>query len=101
MHKITDKKIEVLSTANTKSCQTIFDLYLITFCFQGEESLNLLKSLPLAEAEKVAERLSIWARLVLQKEADNSEEVLTNFTSQNTCTLSILNAAFSTHRKRG
>ncbi|XP_037734530.1 kinetochore-associated protein 1 isoform X3 [Chelonia mydas] len=41
---------------------------------RGEESLNLLKSLPLAEAEKVAERLSIWARLVLQKEADNSEE---------------------------
>ncbi|EMP37117.1 Kinetochore-associated protein 1 [Chelonia mydas] len=42
---------------------------------RGEESLNLLKSLPLAEAEKVAERLSIWARLVLQKEADNSEEI--------------------------
>ncbi|TFK14050.1 ankyrin repeat domain-containing protein 65 [Platysternon megacephalum] len=41
---------------------------------RGEESLNLLKSLPVAEAEKVAERLSIWARLVLQKEADNSEE---------------------------
>ncbi|XP_067395657.1 kinetochore-associated protein 1 [Emydura macquarii macquarii] len=41
---------------------------------RGEESLNLLKSLPLAEAEKVAERLSIWARLALQKEADNSEE---------------------------
>uniref|UniRef100_A0A8C3F6L9 Kinetochore associated 1 n=1 Tax=Chrysemys picta bellii TaxID=8478 RepID=A0A8C3F6L9_CHRPI len=41
---------------------------------RGEESLNLLKSLPIAEAEKVAERLSIWARLVLQKEADNSEE---------------------------
>uniref|UniRef100_A0A8C0HGN4 Kinetochore associated 1 n=1 Tax=Chelonoidis abingdonii TaxID=106734 RepID=A0A8C0HGN4_CHEAB len=39
-----------------------------------EESLNLLKSLPVSEAEKVAERLSIWARLVLQKEADNSEE---------------------------
>uniref|UniRef100_A0A674JS58 Kinetochore associated 1 n=1 Tax=Terrapene triunguis TaxID=2587831 RepID=A0A674JS58_9SAUR len=41
---------------------------------RGEDSLNLLKSLPIAEAEKVAERLSIWARLVLQKEADNSEE---------------------------
>uniref|UniRef100_A0A8C3SG35 Kinetochore associated 1 n=1 Tax=Chelydra serpentina TaxID=8475 RepID=A0A8C3SG35_CHESE len=41
---------------------------------RGEESLNLLKSLPLAEAEKVSERLSIWARLVLEKEADNSEE---------------------------
>uniref|UniRef100_A0A452H686 Uncharacterized protein n=1 Tax=Gopherus agassizii TaxID=38772 RepID=A0A452H686_9SAUR len=41
---------------------------------RGEESLNLLKSLPVSEAEKVAERLSIWARLVLQKEADNSEE---------------------------
>ncbi|XP_074868809.1 kinetochore-associated protein 1 [Carettochelys insculpta] len=41
---------------------------------RGEESLNLLKSLPLAEAETVAERLSLWARLVLQKEADNSEE---------------------------
>uniref|UniRef100_A0A8C8RMP3 Kinetochore associated 1 n=1 Tax=Pelusios castaneus TaxID=367368 RepID=A0A8C8RMP3_9SAUR len=41
---------------------------------RGEESLNLLKSLSVAEAEKVAERLSIWARLVLQKEGDNSEE---------------------------
>ncbi|NXV25489.1 KNTC1 protein, partial [Rissa tridactyla] len=40
----------------------------------GEESLTLLKSLSLAEAEKVAERLTIWGTLVLQKKAENSEE---------------------------
>ncbi|KAH1180193.1 hypothetical protein KIL84_009029, partial [Mauremys mutica] len=41
---------------------------------RGEESLNLLKSLPIAEAEEVAERLSIWARLLLSAIPDNSEE---------------------------
>uniref|UniRef100_A0A7M4F655 Kinetochore associated 1 n=1 Tax=Crocodylus porosus TaxID=8502 RepID=A0A7M4F655_CROPO len=41
---------------------------------RGEESLNLLKSLPVAEAEEIAERLTIWARLTLQKEPNNSEE---------------------------
>ncbi|KFV77316.1 Kinetochore-associated protein 1, partial [Dryobates pubescens] len=41
---------------------------------RGEESLTLLKSLPLAEAEKVAERLTVWGTLVLQNKADNSEE---------------------------
>ncbi|XP_075754796.1 kinetochore-associated protein 1 isoform X3 [Pelodiscus sinensis] len=41
---------------------------------RGEESLSLLKSLPFAEAEEVAERLCIWARLVLQNVTDNSEE---------------------------
>uniref|UniRef100_A0A8D0H5Z4 Kinetochore associated 1 n=1 Tax=Sphenodon punctatus TaxID=8508 RepID=A0A8D0H5Z4_SPHPU len=41
---------------------------------RGEESLNLLKSLPSAEAEEIAERLTIWAKLVLQEEPDNSEE---------------------------
>ncbi|XP_021141273.2 kinetochore-associated protein 1 isoform X1 [Columba livia] len=41
---------------------------------RGEESLTLLKSLTLAEAEKVAERLTAWGTLVLQNKADNSEE---------------------------
>ncbi|NXD77163.1 KNTC1 protein, partial [Halcyon senegalensis] len=41
---------------------------------RGEESLALLKSLTLAEAEKVAERLTVWGTLVLQNKADNSEE---------------------------
>ncbi|KAI6076180.1 Kinetochore-associated protein 1 isoform X1 [Aix galericulata] len=41
---------------------------------RGEESLILLKSLTLAEAEKVAERLTVWGTLVLQNKADNSEE---------------------------
>ncbi|NXY21125.1 KNTC1 protein, partial [Atrichornis clamosus] len=41
---------------------------------RGEESLTLLKSLTLAEAEKVAERLTVWGTLVLQNKADDSEE---------------------------
>ncbi|POI31014.1 hypothetical protein CIB84_005235, partial [Bambusicola thoracicus] len=41
---------------------------------RGEESLTLLKSLTNAEAEKVAERLTVWGTLVLQRKADNSEE---------------------------
>ncbi|NXW33068.1 KNTC1 protein, partial [Phaetusa simplex] len=41
---------------------------------RGEESLTLLKSLSLAEAEKVAERLTVWGTLVLQNKAENSEE---------------------------
>ncbi|NWU93456.1 KNTC1 protein, partial [Upupa epops] len=41
---------------------------------RGEESLTLLKSLTVAEAEKVAERLTIWGTLVLRNKADNSEE---------------------------
>ncbi|XP_055565612.1 kinetochore-associated protein 1 [Falco cherrug] len=41
---------------------------------RGEESLTLLKSLAPAEAEKVAERLSMWGTLVLQNKADNPEE---------------------------
>ncbi|XP_062446334.1 kinetochore-associated protein 1 [Rhea pennata] len=41
---------------------------------RGEESLTLLKSLTLAEAEKVAERLTVWGTLVLRNKADNSEE---------------------------
>ncbi|KFU90225.1 Kinetochore-associated protein 1, partial [Chaetura pelagica] len=41
---------------------------------KGEESLTLLKSLTLAEAEEVAERLTVWGTLVLQNKADNSEE---------------------------
>uniref|UniRef100_A0A8B9G525 Kinetochore associated 1 n=1 Tax=Amazona collaria TaxID=241587 RepID=A0A8B9G525_9PSIT len=40
-----------------------------------EESLNLLKSLTLGEAEEVAERLTLWGTLVLQNKADNAEEV--------------------------
>ncbi|NXB90984.1 KNTC1 protein, partial [Vidua chalybeata] len=41
---------------------------------RGEESLTLLKSLPLAKAEEVAERLTLWGRLVLQNQADDPEE---------------------------
>ncbi|TRZ18325.1 hypothetical protein HGM15179_008750 [Zosterops borbonicus] len=41
---------------------------------RGEESLALLKSLPLAKAEEVAERLTLWGRLVLQNKADDPEE---------------------------
>lgn len=40
----------------------------------------MLKSLTLAEAEKVAERLTAWGTLVLQNKADNSEEVPSHFT---------------------
>ncbi|XP_054502063.2 kinetochore-associated protein 1 [Agelaius phoeniceus] len=39
-----------------------------------EESLTLLKSLPLAKAEEVAERLTLWGRLVLQSKAEDPEE---------------------------
>ncbi|XP_019476461.1 kinetochore-associated protein 1 [Meleagris gallopavo] len=45
---------------------------------RGEESLTLLKSLTIAEAEKVAERLTVWGTLVLKRKADNSEEVPTH-----------------------
>ncbi|XP_060049162.1 kinetochore-associated protein 1 isoform X2 [Erinaceus europaeus] len=41
---------------------------------QGEECVLLLRSLPPAEAEKIAERVIIWARLALQEEPDNSKE---------------------------
>ncbi|NXM91499.1 KNTC1 protein, partial [Oenanthe oenanthe] len=41
---------------------------------RGEESLALLKSLPLAKAEEVAERLTLGGRLVLQNKADDPEE---------------------------
>ncbi|NXY53050.1 KNTC1 protein, partial [Callaeas wilsoni] len=41
---------------------------------RGEESLTLLKSLPLAKAEEVAERLTLWGRLVLQNKAEDPEE---------------------------
>ncbi|NWS75438.1 KNTC1 protein, partial [Crotophaga sulcirostris] len=41
---------------------------------RGKETLTLLKSLTLDEAEKVAERLTIWGTLVLQNKTDNSEE---------------------------
>ncbi|NXU34953.1 KNTC1 protein, partial [Drymodes brunneopygia] len=41
---------------------------------RGEESMTLLKSLPLAKAEEVAERLTLWGRLVLQNKADDPEE---------------------------
>lgn len=50
------------------------------FSLQGEESLALLKSLPLAKAEEVAERLTLWGRLVLQNKADDPEEVPRLFT---------------------
>ncbi|NXU13778.1 KNTC1 protein, partial [Pardalotus punctatus] len=41
---------------------------------RGEESLTLLKSLPLAKAEEAAERLALWGRLVLRTKADDPEE---------------------------
>ncbi|NXO68468.1 KNTC1 protein, partial [Phainopepla nitens] len=41
---------------------------------RGEESLTLLKSLPLAKAEEVVERLTLWGRLMLQNKADDPEE---------------------------
>ncbi|NWV38838.1 KNTC1 protein, partial [Grantiella picta] len=41
---------------------------------RGEESLTLLKSLPLAKAEEAAERLTLWARLVLRSKPDDPEE---------------------------
>ncbi|NXK32690.1 KNTC1 protein, partial [Piprites chloris] len=41
---------------------------------RGEECLTLLKSLTPAEAEEVAERLTIWAKLVLKNKPDDSEE---------------------------
>uniref|UniRef100_A0A8C3RCW4 Kinetochore associated 1 n=1 Tax=Cyanoderma ruficeps TaxID=181631 RepID=A0A8C3RCW4_9PASS len=47
-----------------------------------EESLTLLKSLPLAKAEEVAERLTLWGRLVLQSKAEDPEEVQRHFTPQ-------------------
>lgn len=37
--------------------------------------MALLKSLPLAQAEEVAERLTVGGRLVLQNKADDPEEV--------------------------
>uniref|UniRef100_A0A803VQ75 Kinetochore associated 1 n=1 Tax=Ficedula albicollis TaxID=59894 RepID=A0A803VQ75_FICAL len=49
---------------------------------RGEESLALLKSLPLAKAEEVAERLTLGGRLVLQNKADDPEEVPKLFTPQ-------------------
>ncbi|NWR90021.1 KNTC1 protein, partial [Furnarius figulus] len=41
---------------------------------RGEESLTLLKSLTPAEAEEVAERLTIWGKLVLKNKPEDSEE---------------------------
>ncbi|NXU91502.1 KNTC1 protein, partial [Xiphorhynchus elegans] len=41
---------------------------------RGEESLTLLKSLTPAEAEEVAERLTIWGKLVLKNKPDDPEE---------------------------
>uniref|UniRef100_A0A4W2GAC2 Kinetochore associated 1 n=1 Tax=Bos indicus x Bos taurus TaxID=30522 RepID=A0A4W2GAC2_BOBOX len=40
----------------------------------GEDCVLLLRSLPLAEAKKTAERVIIWARLALQEEPDTSNE---------------------------
>uniref|UniRef100_A0A8C5J589 Kinetochore associated 1 n=1 Tax=Junco hyemalis TaxID=40217 RepID=A0A8C5J589_JUNHY len=50
---------------------------------RGEESLTLLKSLPLAKAGEVAERLTLWGRLMLQNKADDPEEVPRLFPPQN------------------
>ncbi|NWV73815.1 KNTC1 protein, partial [Dasyornis broadbenti] len=41
---------------------------------RGEESLTLLKSLPLAKAEEAAERLTLWGRVVLQNKPDDPDE---------------------------
>lgn len=59
-----------------------FNFVCFFFSFQEEESLTLLKSLPLAKAEEVAERLTLWGRLVLRNKADDPEEVPRLFTSE-------------------
>ncbi|NXA03966.1 KNTC1 protein, partial [Sapayoa aenigma] len=41
---------------------------------RGQESLTLLKSLPLAEAEEVAQRLTLWGKLVLRNKPEDAEE---------------------------
>ncbi|NXS10187.1 KNTC1 protein, partial [Neodrepanis coruscans] len=41
---------------------------------RGEESLTLLKSLPLAEAEEVAERLTLWGKLMLKDKPEDAQE---------------------------
>ncbi|XP_069038305.1 kinetochore-associated protein 1 isoform X2 [Lepisosteus oculatus] len=54
----------------------IYILRIVHFISQGkrEECLNLLKRLPGEEAECIAERLAMWARLELQDQTDVSEE---------------------------
>lgn len=44
--------------------------------------MALLKSLPLAQAEEVAERLTLGGRLVLQNKTDDPEEVPKLFSPQ-------------------
>lgn len=46
------------------------------FCPQGDEALNLLKSISPAETDVTVERLSLWARIALQENPGNSEEVI-------------------------
>lgn len=43
---------------------------------QGDECLNLLKSISPFEAEITVDRLSLWARIALQDSSATSEEVL-------------------------
>lgn len=44
-------------------------------CFQTEECMTLLKKLSSADAERVVEHLTIWARLQLEDKVHISEEV--------------------------
>ncbi|CAJ0958610.1 unnamed protein product [Ranitomeya imitator] len=52
----------------------IFRIVQLIYINRGEECLNLLKSISPAEADGTVERLSLWARIALQENPDNSEE---------------------------
>uniref|UniRef100_A0A8C3EVG8 Kinetochore associated 1 n=1 Tax=Corvus moneduloides TaxID=1196302 RepID=A0A8C3EVG8_CORMO len=98
-HLLKDKLVRYILKQNTPACLEdalkIAAAYMLPageVCFlrmmdlidkeRGEESLTLLRSLPLAEAEEVAERLTLWGRLVLRNKADDPEEVPRLFTSE-------------------
>lgn len=43
-------------------------------CLQGEDVLDLLKSLPPPEAVEIAERTLIWGKIELEEDVDSVEE---------------------------
>lgn len=47
-------------------------------CFQGDDIISLLKTLPPAKAVEIADKMLIWGRLTLEKETDDSEEKVTS-----------------------
>uniref|UniRef100_A0A8C3UZ00 Kinetochore associated 1 n=1 Tax=Catharus ustulatus TaxID=91951 RepID=A0A8C3UZ00_CATUS len=67
---------------------------------RGEEAVALLKSLPLAQAEEVAERLTLGGRLVLQNKTDDPEEVPKLFTPQSVDTKLIKISGQQVKKKR-